>query len=430
MLAPVPMTAMPAGETAMDLVSQYRPVVILSSFLAFVMAAAAPATAPAATKTLVVEAGKYARANVPMSVALPDGATKARMMDGAKEVPCQVLDGRLWWVLDGLDAGAARTYTVEPGADSAADAKAVEMKQDKETLEIAIDGNPFTTYSFGNPLVGRIQIRRPYFYPVLGPDQTEMTRAWPMVEDVPPGVVKDHPHHTSLWVAFGEVNKSDNWSADAKAGWQLHKSFEAVTSGPVVGAFRETLDWTSAAKEPNLAEVRTVRVYRLPPSIRILDLEVAFQAKYGPAVFGNTKEGGPCASRMRQEFVSEKGGRGRLVNAQGLTGADLWGKKAEWVDCSGPVEGKTYGYAIFDTPGNLRYPTRWHSRPYGLHAPNSFGAAAFEKGAEKGDYTLETGKNLTLRWRLYFHTGDEKEGQVAARYADYAEPPKAEWISQ
>jgi hypothetical protein len=411
----------------MDPVCRCKAVILVSAVLALVLAAAPAATALAATKTLVVEAGKYARASVPMSIALPDGTTKAKMMEGAKEVPCQVLDGKLWWILDDLAAGAAKTYAVELGADSAADAKAVEAKQDNQTLEIAIDGRPFTTYCFGNPKIGPTQIRRPYFHPVLGPDQTEMTRAWPLVEDAPPGVAKDHPHHTSLWVAFGEVNKTDNWWADAKAGWQLHRGFDAVTSGRVVGGFRETLDWTTAAREPNLAEVRTVRVYRLPPALRVLDLEVAYQAKYGQVVFGDTKEGGPCAARVRQEFVSEKGGRGRLVNAQGLAGAALWGKKSEWVDCSGPVEGKTCGFAIFDTPGNLRYPTRWHSRPYGLHAPNSFGAAAFEKGAERGDYTLEAGKNLTLRWRLYFHAGDEKEGQVAARYADYAEPPKAEW---
>jgi len=408
----------------MDL-AHFRWIVSLGILAA--VAFALSAAAHGAAKTLVVEAGKYTRANVPMSVAAPEGTTKAKMMDGSKEVPCQVGEGRLWWILDALPAGAAKTYTVDLGATSGADPKAVALKETKDAVEVTIDSRPFTTYNFGNPKIGAVQFRRPYFFPVLGPDQVEMTRPWPMVADVPAGIVKDHPHHTGIWIAFGEVGGVDNWSASDKAGWQIHKSFDTLAGGPVVGTLRETLDWTAADKTPNMAEVRTVRFYRLLASVRIMDFEVAFRAKYGKVDFGDTKEGGPMASRMRQEFVSEKGGAGRLVNAQGLVGAALWGKKSEWVDCSGPVDGKTYGYAIFDTPGNFRYPTRWHSRPYGLHTANSFGQAAFEKSAGKGDYVLEAGKDLTFRWRFYFHTGDEKDGQVATRYADYAEPPKAQW---
>jgi hypothetical protein len=417
----------------MDL-AHFRWIVSLGILAA--VAFAFSAAAHGATKTLVVEAGKYTRANVPMSVAAPEGTTQVKMMDGSKEVPCQVADGKLWWILDALPAGAAKTYTVDLGADSGADApsrasgssaKAVDLKETKDAVEVTIDSKPFTTYHFTTPKLTTTQIHRPYFFPVLGPDGAEMTRPWPMVADVPASIVKDHPHHTGLWIAYGEVGGVDNWSASDKAGWQIHRSFDTLAGGPVVGTLRETLDWTSAAREPNMAEVRTVRFYRLPASVRIMDFEVTFRAKYGKVDFGDTKEGGPMASRMRQEFVSEKGGAGRLVNAQGLVGAALWGKKSEWVDCSGPVDGKTFGYAIFDTPGNFRYPTRWHSRPYGLHTANSFGQAAFEKSAGKGDYVLEAGKDLTFRWRFYFHTGDEKDGQVAARYADYAEPPKAQW---
>jgi hypothetical protein len=413
-------------EVAMEL-APFRWIVPLGLVAAAAFALSAGTTAQGATKTLVVEAGKYARANVPMSVAVPDGAAKAKMMDGAKEVPCQVADGKLWWILDDLAAGAAKTYAVDLSADSGADAKAVALKETKDTVEVSIDSKPFTTYNFGNPKIGAVQFRRPYFFPVLGPDQVEMTRAWPMVPDVPAGIVKDHPHHTGIWIAFGEVGGVDNWSNADKAGWQIHKGFDTLAGGPVMGTLRETLDWTAADKTPNMAEVRTVRFYRLPASLRIMDFEVVFRAAYGKVEFGDTKEGGPMSARMRQEFVSEKNGTGRLVNAEGLVGAALWGKKSTWCDCSGPVDGKTYGFAIFDTPGNFRYPTRWHSRPYGLHAANSFGQAAFDKNAEKGDYTLEAGKDLTFRWRFYFHTGDEKDGQVAAQYADYAEPPKAEW---
>jgi hypothetical protein len=408
--------------------SRLRTVLPVVSLVAAWLALYAPPAAQGAAKTLAVEAGPSARANVPMSVDVPAGTSQARMMDGAREVPCQVADGKLWWILDGLAAGAAKTYTVDLGAPCAADPKAVDLKETPETVEIAIDGKPFTVYRFTNPKVGGVQIKRPYFWPVLGPDQTPMTRPWPCTDkDLPANLQKDHPHHTSFWVAYGDINGVDNWSNSDKAGWQVHRAFQAVQGGPVVGFFRETLDWTAADKKPVAAEVRSARIYRLPASARMLDLEVTFQAKYGKIEFKDTKEAGLCSIRVRTELVSDKGGPGRLVNAQGLVGTPAWGKRSEWIDYSGPVDGKTLGVALFDTPGNFRFPTWWHARTYGLAGANPFGSGSFEKGAPKGNHTIDEGKELTFRYRLYLHPGDEKAGNVAARYADYADPPKATW---
>ena len=400
----------------------------VTACLCIAVAFASPA-AEAAAKTLVVEAGKTARANVPMSVPLPEGIFQAKMTDGAKEVPCQVAEGKMCWILGELAAGATKTYTVDFGAASTADPEAVRLDVSAETVDVSIDGKPFTTYHVENPKIAGVQIKRPYFWPVLGPDQTPMTRPWPCADADPADKAKkDHPHHASLWVAYGEVGGVDNWSNTEKAGWQVHKAFDKRQSGPVVGYFRESLDWTDAARKPNLAEVRTVRIWRLPESGRMIDIEVAFQAKYGKVVFGDTKEGGICSTRMRSEFRADKdGSEGRLVLSTGQTGDPAWGKRADWCDMSGMVGGKRYGYAIFDTPGNLTFPTRWHARTYGLVSTNPFAVAAFEKGAPKNEVTLDEGKEMTFRYRLYFHAGDEKAANVAARYADYADPPKATW---
>jgi hypothetical protein len=403
--------------------------------------------ARAATRTLVVEAGKHARACVPMSVDLPVEAAKAKLVDQAtgKEVPCQLAAGKLWWILDELAAGAAKTYTVESGADSSGDPKAVSLKESDTKIDITVAGQPFTTYHFGERLDWGKEILRPCFFPVLGPDQTPMTRAYPLVKDPPKDGSHDHPHHTSLWVAHGAVNGVDDWSISAgkkdkdgkitgAAGRQLHRGFDAVVSGPVFGEFRERLDWTTADRKPILAEVRTARFYRLPGTIRLLDLAVTFIARYGAVLFGDTKEGGLIATRMRDEFCDDKADRaklgkdGILINAQGLRAGKAWGKRSEWVDCSGLVGERRYGYAIFDTPGNFRFPTYWHARTYGLVTANPFGIREFDRASgQKGDHTLPEGQELTFRYRVCFHVGDAQEAQVAARYADYAEPPRAEW---
>jgi hypothetical protein len=389
--------------------------------------------AGAATRTLLVEAGKQARAQVPMSVELPDGTAGARMSEGGKDVPCQVADGKLWWILDDLPAGASKTYAVELGAAGAAAAGAagsgVQLKQGPAAVDIAIDGKPFTTYVFVPKPVDKHILRRPYFFPVYGPGQTTMTREFPLITtNLPKNVTTDHPHHTSIWMAYGEVNGVDNWSIDAKAGWQVHKSFQAAAGGPVVGVIRHTLDWTDVDKKPNLAETRTIRVYRLPEAGRMLDVELAFQAKYGPVLFADTKEGGLIATRMRTEFHGDKKGtNGRLINSEGQSGEAAWGKKALWVDASGEVDGKRYGYAIFDGADNLRHPQTWHARTYGLLSVNPFGLSSFDKKAPKGDWTLEDGKTQVFRYRIYFHAGDEKEAKVGEHCGDFTDPPKATW---
>ncbi len=305
------------------------------------------------------------------------------------------------------------------------EAAGVQLKKGDESIEITIDGKPFTTYCFApKPLMNQ-RILRPYFYPVLGPNQVPMTRNYPLAEGDPKETKPDHPHHTSLWVAYGSVNGVDDWANAAKSGWQVHKTFEAVESGAEGGMIRETLDWTDAEKKPVMAELRTVRIPRpKDDTYRILDLEVTFQAKYGKVVFGDTKEGGICSTRMRTELRADKAGtNGRLVNSNGDLGDKSWGKRALWVDASGEVGGKRYGYAIFDHPSNLRHPVYWHSRTYGLLCSNPFAIQSFDKKAEgKGGYTLDEGKELTLRYRVLFHVGDEKEGRVAERYAEYAKP--------
>ena len=98
-----------------------------------------------------------------------------------------------------------------------------------------------------------------------------------------------------------------------------------------------------------------------------------------------------------------------------------WGKRAEWCDYFGPVDGKTVGIAIFDHPGNPRHPTWWHVRDYGLFAANPFGLHDFEKKpAQAGNMTIAAGKSVTFRYRIYLHEGDDKQAKVAERYQEYA----------
>ena len=129
------------------------------------------------------------------------------------------------------------------------------------------------------------------------------------------------------------------------------------------------------------------------------------------------------AGQEKKEKGKDIPGAGTIVTANGDRNSAAWGKRAPWCDYFAPKDGKTYGIAIFDHPQNLRHPTWWMAREYGLFAANPFGQKDFEPAAKhppgKGDYTIPAGGTLTLRYRFYFHHGDEKSGQVADAYAAY-----------
>jgi 23S rRNA G2069 N7-methylase RlmK/C1962 C5-methylase RlmI len=130
------------------------------------------------------------------------------------------------------------------------------------------------------------------------------------------------------------------------------------------------------------------------------------------------------AMRLNESMRLErkkKPAEGHIINSEGVRDGETWGKRANWCDYYGPVDGKTVGVAIFDHPQNPRHPTWWHVRDYGLFAANPFGEHDFEKlpNKEAGNLKLAAGQDLTFRYRFYLHEGDEKQGKVAEHYAEY-----------
>lgn len=367
---------------------------------------------------MVVEAGPRPRYLVPMRAPL-GRHKKAKLIDEAtgRPVPCQVLHGELYWVLDYAAAGTEKAYIVEVERGSHVLAPGVSAVRKDDTVEFSIGGLPFTTYNFGK------QWARPFFYPVLGPDGVQITRNYPMVQGVP-GETMDHPHHKSIWVAHGDVNGVDNWSEEKDHGRQVSKRLKELVDGPVVAVLRQDLEWVSCRGKAVVDEEREVRIYAVPPTERVMDITVAFKARHGKVVFGDTKEGGICSVRVATSMDGNRGGR--IENSYGATTeAECWGRPAPWCDYSGPVGGKIVGIAIFDTPGNLRYPTYWHVRDYGLMTANPFGISYFKPGSgERGDYTLESRGELVFRYRIFMHLGDANQGRVRDKYHDYINPPK------
>ena len=304
---------------------------------------------------------------------------------------------------------------------SPAGSAGVQITRLDDRLRVEINGALFTEYFFKD-------VPRPYCYPLIGPGGPTMTRNYPMQS--PPGEEHDHPHHRSLWFAHGLINGQDFWSEVKEAGKTLHEDFTDVSSGKDFGVIKSLNKWVGADGKTVCTDHRSIKFYApARPNERILDFEVTLHASNGEITFGDTKEGSMAVrlpETMRLKGPKGKPGPGHIINSEGVKDEATWGKRADWCDYYGPVDGKTVGIAIFDHPQNPRHPTWWHVRDYGLFAANPFGQHDFEKLSDKsaGNLVLAAGKSLTFRYRLYLHEGDEKQANVAEKYQEYVKSSK------
>jgi hypothetical protein len=334
--------------------------------------------------------------------------------------------------------------TVMSNPVPAAAAPDVKLAPLADRVRIEIDGQLFTEYIFGDGAT------KPYCYPVLASDGTPMTRDFPMKQT--PGEDTDHPWHRSLYFGHSMVNGVDFWnegrgdagrSPEAK-GKTVHDKLVETTSGKV-GVLRTQDRWVAPDGKVICTDQRSIR-FQATADARMIDYEVTLHAPANePLVIGDNKDG-TMAIRLAQWMTlphksqggganitgassnvvsaSKAIGAGHIVNSVGHRDNDTWGKRADWCDYYSQHNGKTYGVAIFDHPSNLRHPTWWQVRDYGLFAANPFGKHDFENLKNEphaGDHKVAAGGSLTLRYRFYFHNGDEKAARIAERYAEYAD---------
>lgn len=304
----------------------------------------------------------------------------------------------------------------------------VQVERCQDRIAVTVDGKPFTAYVFAGH-------RKPILFPVIGPGGAAMTRSWPLVEGVA-GEPKDHPHHESIWFTHGAVNGADFWASHPRGHAPQHRvdnriehvELVACEGGPV--ARIETRNrWVKADGTVVCTDSRLLR-FTADADVRTIDYTVTMHADHGPVVFGDTKEGTfglrVPATLQTKDANGSRGAAGHILNSEGQRDADAWGKAARWVAYWGPVDGRTVGVAIGDHPANLRHPSLWHARDYGLVAANPFGLHDFTDAPQgSGDYTLPAGESRTFRYLVMLHEGDAETAGIEARWQRWAEATEA-----
>lgn len=289
---------------------------------------------------------------------------------------------------------------------------AVELEKAEGGVDVRIDGDIFTRYNFADS-------EFPFFYPLKAPGGVNVTRHWPM-SDAGEHEQQDHKHHKSLWFTHGDVNGLDFWT-HGKAPDIVQTAIVAMRSGENEGTLITENEWRNGKGEVVCKDTRHYR-FGAKESYRYIDIEIQIEPNGKDLKFGDTKEGSMAVRVTPELRLKGKVAKGHILMKNGIRDGKAWGKRSPWCYYYGPIGKQAYGVAIFDSPRNLRHPTWWHARDYGLCAANPFGISYFDsKPRGTGDHVVETGDVFTLRYRIIISRGQLAERELNQLYSQYSQ---------
>ena len=304
-------------------------------------------------------------------------------------------------------------------------AEAVNFTRQGNKIEVQIGGKPFTTYTF-DP-----KISKAFLEPLRDANGVIVTRQLAVGNDIPPGHEHDkgfEPHQRAMYFGHGDINGYSFWTEEAfmkyyghsspqKFGRMVFRKMDEMKDGPSSGVLRVTFDLEGPDRKPFAQETQEY-TFSGDKDSRVIDCKFVIRAGSAPVKFGDTKEG-TFAIRLAPQLDAPTG---VMVNSEGGKGeSQVWGKRANWVDVDGVIDGQKLGVAVFDNPDSFRHPTYWHARGYGLLAANPFGLKYFLNDPKQdGSYTLPAGKSIRFHYRVLIHEGDYKDAGIAEKYKQYA----------
>lgn len=312
----------------------------------------------------------------------------------------------------------------------------------RSCVDVIVNGKLFTSYIFSDSIP---VLKKPVLFPIVAASGVTITRGFPLQPRS--GERIDHPHHIGAWFNYGDVNGLDFWNnSDAipkekenLMGTILNERIIKTQSGKGKGKLVTASNWVNSKKELILKE-KTALTFYAKKSIRIIDRVTDLTAPGKPVLFKDNKEG-VFGMRMARELelpskqpvelsdangnktqvpvMDNTGVTGNYLNSEGITGPDVWAKRARWVALSGNIKGNDVTVVIFDNPKNAGFPTYWHARDYGLFAANPLGQNIFSNGKETLNFSLDANKSVTFNHRILIYDGRADKTMIEKEYGKF-----------
>jgi hypothetical protein len=272
---------------------------------------------------------------------------------------------------------------------------AIHAERLDDRIIVRADGETFTCYRFGS---GQ---KYPYFYPVNGPASgrsatTESSLPW--------------PHHRSLFFGCDRVNGGNYWQEGNERGQIVSKGPSVSKDGPDFVLIRDDCEWRLPGQSPVIADQRDIRIEVPSRELGFIDFGITLIALTDIKI---ERTNHSLFSVRVEPGLSVKGG-GTLVNAEGaFSEKGTYGMASAWCDDSGKHCGVTEGIAVFDSPRNPWFPSKWFTRDYGFFSPTPM-----EWLGPEG-YRLKQGERLQLQYRVVVHAGDAKQANIAGLFEQW-----------
>lgn len=317
----------------------------------------------------------------------------------------------------------------------------VVSKPAERKVDVLVDGKAFTSYIYPSDSI----LKKPVLFPIYTAQGTMITRGYPMMPKA--GERVDHPHHVGMWLNYESVNGNDFWNNSTaikdrtKYGTIKHKEVLKTKSGKGKGALEVSTDWyLSDGKGKHVLVEKTTFDFYARQNLRIIDRSTTLTAQKDTVHFKDVKDGF-FAIRLARElehpsnqadnFVDANGIvtrvekmdnsniTGNYRSSEGIEGEKVWSTRAKWMNLSGRIGQEDIAVCIIDHPKNLKYPTYWHARGYGLFAANPLGAKIFSNGKDEANLKLAPGQSVTFKYRTVISSGKLSDEQANALATEF-----------
>jgi hypothetical protein len=392
----------------------------------------APQAPPHRLPAIRVEAGRVDRIDAVVSFALPPYVTGESLQlrladaDDGPTIPLQIdKDRRAWFVLDGLKAGEARQYTIEPTLDREERQQRVDVIGERDGLTLRALQRPVLRYQADRsepprPDIKPIFRRGGYLHPVRTPSGRIIT------DDYPPA----HPHHHGIWAAWAKTvfqgRAPDFWGMGDGTGSVEFESLIDTWSGRVLAGFKAShryVDLTAPTPTTVLTETWEVSLYgiglgattagsgsRMP--YRVFDLVLTQDlVASSPLTLSEFLYGGVAFHGARSW---DGPGGAQILTSEARTRANGDATPARWCYIGGVVNGANAGLAILGHPANVRAP-----QPARMYANEPFLNFA---PTQAGRLDLIPGRPFVARYRFVTLDGPPDITLIERLWRDYAEP--------
>jgi hypothetical protein len=318
---------------------------------------------------------------------------------------------------------------------SGPDVKFVSNEAEKK-VDVIIGGSLFTSFRWPD------NVYKPILYPLYTSEGTEITRGFPL--NPREGESNDHRHQVGVWLNYGNVNGLDFWGNGSRGSWGVrsgeikHLNIEKMTEGKGEGSLITNESWVDSLGRELLSE-RTEYYFSGKGSARIIDRITTLTATGDTVFLKDTKEGmfgirvakqlhlpskedlllreaSGDTTKVKSSSASDISGNYR--SSEGVTGLDVWGTRAKWMDLNGSFNDEIVSLVICDHPANQSYPTYWHARGYGLFSANPLGAEDFTQGKKILNFNIPAGKSATFRYRVIVNSGADLTDKEINEYAE------------